>query len=127
LDVRLAAAAAAFACCDGVLVISMPLSADFSSLLRASSEALMAAAVAGAIGVDPVADWAFGILSSQRRTAVTAVHPLFFRGSFSSWASTLVKVWSRSSGMAVFGFFLIISSKMMCSFFPHQSAAKVPA
>ena len=58
---------------------------------------------------------------------MAAVQPLFFTGSFSSWASTAVNVWSRSSGIGVLGFFLTVSSRMTCTFLPHQSAAKVPA
>lgn len=64
---------------------------------------------------------------SQRNTAMAAVQPLFFKGSFSSWASQLVNVWSRSSGRGALGFFLTTSSRTTCSFLPHQSAAKVPA
>jgi hypothetical protein len=76
---------------------------------------------------EPVADKLLGTRSSQRSTAIAAVQPLFLSGSFSSCASTAVNVWSRSSGIGVLGLFLIISSKMRCSFLPHQSAAKVPA
>lgn len=95
-----------------------------SSDLDTSSAAL---ASAGAMLWDPVADRALGTRSSQRSTATAAVHPLFLSGSSTSCASTAVKVWSRSSGIGAFGFFLMISSSIMCSFFPHQSAAKVPA
>ncbi len=57
-----------------------------------SDAALTAAAVAGAIAEEPVADCGFGILSSQRSTAMMAVHPLFFNGNFSNCWSALVKV-----------------------------------
>lgn len=110
--------------CDAPLCAALVLELDTSP----SVAALTAAAAAGAIAVDPVADCELGILSSQRKTAITAVQPLFLTGgSFSSCWSAVVKVWSNSSGMGVFGFLRIMSSRRTWTFLPHQSAAKVPA
>lgn len=66
--------------------------ASFSFSLSSSPLTLDRAATAGAIAWEPVADRSLGTRSSQRRTATAAVQPLFFSGSFSSWASTVVKV-----------------------------------
>ena len=52
--------------------------------LAVSNAAAAAAAAAGAMEAEPVADELLGIRSSQRRTAVMAVQPLFLTGSFSN-------------------------------------------
>ena len=80
---------------DGRLELASPALRGVCSVLlalKASEAALTAAAVAGAMAVDPVADCLLGMRSSHRSTAVTAVHPLFLTGSLSSCWSTLVKV-----------------------------------
>ena len=66
------------------MVEAKPGTAAFSDLASGSVAALTAAAAAGAMAVDPVADCELGILSSHLRTAQIAVQPLFLSGNLSN-------------------------------------------